>query len=139
MGSTMVGMAAHGGILPVGGTFFVFLDYMRPPVRLASLSRMKVCFIYTHDSVGVGEDGPTPQPIEQLATLRAIPGIHVIRPADANETSQAWRDAVELDGPSVLALSRQNIEGVAYGSAVASGAGVVRDVSGGSADIVIVG
>ena len=137
MGSAMVGMAAHGGILPVGGTFFVFLDYMRPPVRLSSLSNMKVCFVYTHDSVGVGEDGPTHQPIEQLATLRAIPGLHVIRPADANETAQAWRDVVEHDGPSVLVLSRQNIEVVTDGSAVASGAGVVRAVSGASADVVL--
>jgi transketolase len=138
MGAAMVGMAAHGGILPVGGTFFVFLDYMRPPVRLSSLSRMKVCFVYTHDSVGVGEDGPTHQPIEQLATLRAIPGLHVIRPADANETAQAWRDVVEHDGPSALVLSRQNAEVVTDGSAVANGAGVVRDVPG-PADLVIVG
>ena len=130
MGSTMVGMAAHGGILPVGGTFFVFLDYMRPPVRLSSLSWMKVCFVYTHDSVGVGEDGPTHQPIEQLATLRAIPGMHVIRPADANETAQAWRDVVEHDGPSALVLSRQNVEVVTDGSAVAKGAGIVRDRAG---------
>jgi transketolase len=138
MGSTMVGMAAHGGILPVGGTFFVFLDYMRPPVRLSSLSQMKVCFVYTHDSVGVGEDGPTHQPIEQLATLRAIPGMHVIRPADANETAQAWRDVVEHDGPSALVLSRQNVEVVTDGSAVATGAGVVRDVAG-TPDLLIVG
>jgi transketolase len=138
MGSSMVGMAAHGGILPVGGTFFVFLDYMRPPVRLSSLSRMKVCFVYTHDSVGVGEDGPTHQPIEQLATLRAIPGMHVVRPADANETAQAWRDVVEHDGPSTLVLSRQNVEVVTDGSAVAKGAGIVRDVSG-TADLVLVG
>ncbi len=137
MGSAMVGMAAHGGILPVGGTFFVFLDYMRPPVRLSSLSKMKVCFIYTHDSVGVGEDGPTHQPIEQLATLRAIPGMHVIRPADANETAQAWRDVVEHDGPTALVLSRQNIEVVTDGSAVATGAGVVRAVGAGSVDIVL--
>ncbi|HEX6658280.1 MAG TPA: transketolase [Ilumatobacter sp.] len=138
MGAAMVGMAAHGGILPVGGTFFVFLDYMRPPVRLSSLSRMKVCFVYTHDSVGVGEDGPTHQPIEQLATLRAIPGMHVIRPADANETAQAWRDVVEHDGPSALVLSRQNVEVVTDGSAVGKGAGVVRDVTG-TADLVLVG
>ena len=138
MGASMVGMAAHGGILPVGGTFFVFLDYMRPPVRLSSLSRMKVCFVYTHDSVGVGEDGPTHQPIEQLATLRAIPGMHVIRPADANETAQAWRDVVEHDGPSALVLSRQNVEVVTDGSAVAKGAGIVRDVTG-QADLVLVG
>jgi transketolase len=127
MGSAMVGMALHGGIIPVGGTFFVFLDYMRPPVRLASLSRAKVCFVWTHDSVGVGEDGPTHQPVEQLATLRAIPGLHVIRPADGNETVAAWVDAVRHDGPTALVLSRQNIEVVTDGSAVARGAGVVRD------------
>jgi transketolase len=127
MGSSMVGMASHGGVLPVGGTFFVFADYMRPSLRLAALSRAKVCFIYTHDSVGVGEDGPTHQPIEQLATLRAIPQLHVIRPADANETAQAWRDAVQHDGPTALVLSRQNIEVVTDGSAVALGAGIVGD------------
>jgi transketolase len=138
MGSAMVGMALHGGILPVGGTFFVFLDYMRPPVRLASLSRAKVCFVYTHDSVGVGEDGPTHQPVEQLATLRAIPGLHVVRPADANETAQAWRDVVEHDGPTALVLSRQNIEVVTDGSAVAAGAGVVRDTDG-KPDVILVG
>ena len=89
---------------------------------------MKVCFVFTHDSVGVGEDGPTHQPIEQLATLRAIPGLHVIRPADANETAQAWRDVVEHDGPTALVLSRQNVEVVTDGSARrADGAGVVRD------------
>ena len=86
--------------------------------------------MYTHDSVGVGEDGPTHQPIEQLATLRAIPGLHVIRPADANETAQAWRDVVEHDGPTALVLSRQNVEVVTDGSAVATGAGIVVDVDG---------
>ena len=126
MGAAMVGMARHGGVLPIGGTFFVFLDYMRPAVRLASLSRAKVCFVWTHDSVGVGEDGPTHQPVEHLATLRAIPGLHVIRPADANETVQAWKDVVEHDGPSALVLSRQNVEVVTDGSAVARGAAVVR-------------
>lgn len=138
MGSAMVGMALHGGILPVGGTFFVFLDYMRPPVRLASLSHAKVCFVYTHDSVGVGEDGPTHQPVEHIATLRAIPGLHVIRPADANETSQAWRDVIEHAGPTALVLSRQNIEVVTDGSAVATGAGVVRDTEG-TPDVILVG
>ncbi len=128
MGSAMVGMALHGGILPVGGTFFVFLDYMRPPVRLAALSRAKACFVFTHDSVGVGEDGPTHQPIEHLATLRAIPHLHVIRPADANETVAAWVDAVRHDGPTVLVLTRQNVEVVTDGTAVGRGAAVVRDV-----------
>ena len=91
----MNGLAAHGGVLPVGGTFFVFSDYMRGAVRLAALSEAHVIFSWTHDSVGLGEDGPTHQPIEQLASLRAMPGLRVIRPADANETAQAWRVAVD--------------------------------------------
>ena len=136
MGSAMVGMALHGGVLPVGGTFFVFLDYMRPPVRLAALSGAKVCFVWTHDSVGVGEDGPTHQPVEQLATLRAIPDLHVIRPADGNETVAAWVDAVRHDGPTALVLSRQDIEVVTDGSAVERGAGIV--VGGDDPDVVLV-
>ena len=136
MGSAMVGMGQHGGVLPVGGTFFVFLDYMRPPVRLAALSGAKVCFVWTHDSVGVGEDGPTHQPVEQLATLRAIPGLHVIRPADGNETVAAWLDAVRHDGPTALVLSRQDIEVVTDGSAVERGAGIVVDEDG--PDVVLV-
>jgi transketolase len=139
MGSTMVGMAQHGGVLPVGGTFFAFLDYMRPPVRLAALSKAKVCFVFTHDSVGVGEDGPTHQPIEQLATLRAIPDLHVIRPADANETVAAWADAVAHPGPTALVLTRQNVTVVTDGSAVARGAGVVVDVPDDELDVVLVG
>ena len=126
MGSAMVGMALHGGVLPAGGTFFVFLDYMRPPVRLAALSRAKVVFVFTHDSVGVGEDGPTHQPAEHLATLRAIPALQVSRPADANETAAAWRACVEHDGPTALVLSRQNLTVCTDGSAVARGAGIVR-------------
>lgn len=127
MGSAMVGMSLHGGVLPVGGTFFVFLDYMRPPVRLAALSRAKVVFVFTHDSVGVGEDGPTHQPVEHLATLRAVPGLQVIRPADANETAAAWRAAVEHDGPTALVLSRQNVRVCTDGSAVGPGAAVISD------------
>ena len=99
-------------ILPISGTFFVFLDYMRPPVRLAALSRAKVVFVFSHDSVGVGEDGPTHQPVEHLATLRAIPGLQVIRPADANETAAALRAAVDHDGPTALVLTRQGVAGV---------------------------
>ncbi len=126
MGASMVGMALHGGVLPAGGTFFVFLDYMRPAVRLAALSGAKVVFVWTHDSVGVGEDGPTHQPIEHLATLRAIPGLQVIRPADANETVAAWEAAVQHDGPTALVLSRQAVTVCTDGSAVATGAAVVR-------------
>ena len=128
MAASMVGMAKHGGILPIGGTFFVFSDYMKPSIRLAALSKAKVCFVFTHDSVGVGEDGPTHQPVEQLAALRAIPDLHVIRPADANETIHAWADAVRHDGPSALILSRQNITVTTDGSAVERGAGIVVDV-----------
>ncbi len=109
MGAAMNGMALHGGVLPVGGTFFVFSDYMRPAVRIAALSRTHAVYSWTHDSIGLGEDGPTHQPIEHLAALRAMPGIRVIRPADANETAAAWKLAVELDGPTALVLSRQAV------------------------------
>ena len=138
MGAALVGMAQHGGTLPISGTFFVFSDYMRPSIRLAALSGAKTCFVFTHDSVGVGEDGPTHQPVEQLAGLRAMPGLHVIRPADGNETIQAWADIVRHDGPSTLILSRQNIRVVTDGSAVSRGAGVVTD-SDGTPDVVLVG
>jgi transketolase len=109
MGGIMNGMALHGGVLPVGGTFFVFSDYMRGSVRLAALSEAKVIYFWSHDSVGLGEDGPTHQPIEQLAAMRAMPGLRVIRPADANESAHAFRVAVESQGPTALILSRQNI------------------------------
>ncbi len=129
MGSALVGMALHGGIIPVGGTFFVFADYMRPAIRLAALSSARCVFVFSHDSVGVGEDGPTHQPVEHLATLRAIPGLQVIRPADQNETAQAWKAALQFDGPTALILSRQNVPSVTDGSAVSTGAGVVRTVA----------
>ena len=138
MGAALVGMARHGGTLPISGTFFVFADYMRPSIRLAALSNAKCCFVFTHDSVGVGEDGPTHQPVEHLATLRAMPNLHVIRPADGNETIHAWADTVRHDGPSVLVLSRQNIRVTTDGSAVARGAGIVTD-SDGPPQVVLVG
>ena len=125
MGGVMTGMAAHGGILPVGGTFFVFSDYMRGAVRLAALSDVHVIYSWTHDSIGLGQDGPTHQPIEQLAAVRAMPGLRVIRPADANETAQAWRIAVDSDGPTALILSRQAVP-VLAGTADRSEAGVAR-------------
>jgi transketolase len=109
MAASMTGMALHGGVLPVGGTFFVFVDYCRPAVRLAAISEAKVIYSFSHDSVGVGEDGPTHQPVEQLASIRAIPGLRVIRPADANETAVAWRVAVAGEGPVALILSRQDV------------------------------
>ena len=107
MGALLVGAADHGGVLPVGGTFLVFSDYMRGAVRLAALSQSKCVFVWTHDSVGVGEDGPTHQPIEHVMSLRLIPDLTVIRPADGNETAGAWRLAVEGTGPVALVLSRQ--------------------------------
>lgn len=110
MGSIALGMALHGGILPFTGTFFTFADYMRPPMRLAALMGLPVVFIFTHDSIAVGEDGPTHQPIEQLMNLRALPNLTVIRPADARETVEAWRIALQnRKGPSALVLTRQNL------------------------------
>ena len=110
MAAIMNGMALHGGVLPYGGTFLVFSDYMRPSVRLAAFMNARVIYIYTHDSVGLGEDGPTHQPIEQLSALRAIPNLVLIRPADATETAVAWRVAVEHDGgPVALVLTRQKL------------------------------
>ena len=109
MGSILNGMALHGGLIPFGATFLVFSDYMRPPIRLSAMMGLKVVYVFTHDSIGVGEDGPTHQPVEHLATLRVIPGLTVIRPADANETSEAWRAALTVNGPVALILSRQNL------------------------------
>jgi transketolase len=122
MGAALVGMALHGGVMPVGGTFFVFADYMKPAIRLAALSRAKCIFVFSHDSVGVGEDGPTHQPIEQLASLRSIPGLQVIRPADSNETAEAWFAALTYEGPTALILSRQNLPLLSDGRAVKTGA-----------------
>ncbi|MCU0310425.1 MAG: transketolase [Acidimicrobiales bacterium] len=140
MGGIMNGMAAHGGVIPFGGTFFVFSDYMRPSVRLAALSELKVVYSWTHDSVGLGEDGPTHQPVEHLASLRAMPNLRVIRPADANETAAAWRVAIERDGPTALVLSRQNLpvlEGTGDHDAVARGAYVLG--AGADPDVVLIG
>ena len=140
MGAAMNGMALHGGVIPVGGTFFVFSDYMRPSVRLAAISEAKVIYSWTHDSVGLGEDGPTHQPIEQLAAVRAIPGLRVLRPADANETAQAWKVALDSSGPTALILTRQDLpvlEGTA-GAPVERGAYVLVDPDG-EPDIVLIG
>jgi len=112
MGAALNGMALHGGVVPYGGTFLIFSDYMRPSMRLAALTGLRVIYVLTHDSVGLGEDGPTHQPIEHLMALRAIPDLAVIRPADANETMEAWRVAVQRHRPTVLALSRQNLPAI---------------------------
>jgi transketolase len=140
MGGVMNGMAMHGGVLPVGGTFFVFSDYMRGAVRLAALSEAHVVFAWTHDSVGLGEDGPTHQPIEQVAVMRATPNLRVIRPADANETAQALQVAVDRDGPTALLLTRQKVP-VLEGTEeprVALGAYVLIEAEG-APDLVLIG
>jgi len=144
MGGVMTGMAAHGGVLPVGGTFFAFSDYMRGAVRVAAISGVHVVYSWTHDSVGLGQDGPTHQPIEQLAALRAMPGLRVIRPADANETAQAWRTAVDADGPTALVLTRQELPVLADTAELAPagvprGAYVLSDPGDGPAQIVLIG
>jgi transketolase len=111
MASILNGMAVYGGVIPYGGTFLIFSDYLRPTIRIASLSKIRPIFVFTHDSIGLGEDGPTHQPIEQIASLRAIPGAIIIRPADANETSYAWQVAIEhKNGPVALILTRQNLQ-----------------------------
>jgi transketolase len=133
MATAMNGMAMHGGVLPAGGTFFTFSDYMRGGVRLAALQQAKVVFVWTHDSVGLGEDGPTHQPIEQLAAVRAIPGLRVIRPSDANETAVAWRVVVEGNGPTGLVLTRQDVPVVVtpeQARGLLRGAYVVTDSNG---------
>jgi transketolase len=128
MGAALNGMAVFGGLIPYGATFLVFADYIRPSVRVAALSHISSIFIFTHDSIGLGEDGPTHQPIEHLISLRAIPNLVVLRPADANETAQSWKVAVERrDGPTVLALTRQNLPTMDLTPQVEKGAYVVKD------------
>jgi transketolase len=143
MGAALNGMALHGGVLPFGGTFLIFSDYMRGAVRLAALSQARSAFVWSHDSVGLGEDGPTHQPIEHLPSLRAIPGLRVIRPADANETAQAWRVHLTSDGPTAFVLSRQKLP-VLEGTAERAEAGVARGAyvlveEPGDLDVVLVG
>ena len=136
MTAVLNGMALHGGFIPYGGTFLIFSDYMRPAIRLASLMKQHVIYVLTHDSIGLGEDGPTHQPIEHLASLRAMPNLTVLRPADANETAEAWRFAVKNNkGPTVLALTRQSVPTLdrsVHGPAelLQRGAYVLKDVDG---------
>ncbi|MGN6129787.1 MAG: transketolase family protein, partial [Nocardioidaceae bacterium] len=146
MGAIMNGITLHGGTRVYGGTFLVFSDYMRPAVRLAALMGLPVTYVWTHDSIGLGEDGPTHQPVEQLAALRAIPGLDVVRPADANETVAAWKAVLEhTDRPAGLALTRQNVptfprgtEGFATTEDVARGGYVLLDAEGGEPDVILV-
>lgn len=144
MGAAVNGMALHGGVIPYGATFLVFSDYMRPALRLAALMQVHSLFVFTHDSIGMGEDGPTHQPVEHLASLRAMPGMLVLRPADANETAAAWRIAMQHHGPVALALTRQNVPvldasrySVAEG--VPRGAYILAEAEGGPPDIILIG
>ena len=145
MGSVMNGMALHGGIIPYGATFLIFSDYMRPAIRLAALMHQHVVYVFTHDSIGLGEDGPTHQPIEQLSTLRAIPNLLVIRPADASETAEAWRAALKhRKGPVALVLTRQKLGFIdrttnASASGLAKGAYVLSDAPGGAPQVILMG
>jgi transketolase len=125
MGGILNGMALHGGLIPYGATFLIFSDYMRPAIRLAALTEQQVIYVFTHDSIGLGEDGPTHQPIEQLAALRAMPNLVLIRPCDANETAQAWQAAIQhRGGPVALALSRQNLPTIKSSTQYASAEGL---------------
>ena len=143
----MNGIALHGGTRVFGGTFLTFSDYMRPSVRLAALMGIPVTYVWTHDSIGLGEDGPTHQPIEHLAALRAIPGLDVVRPADANEVTACWKAIMEhTDRPAGLALTRQNVpvfprgvDGFADTSDVHRGGYVLLDADGGQPDVVLIG
>jgi transketolase len=143
MGAILNGIALHGGTRPYGATFLVFSDYMRPSVRLAALMKLPVTYVWTHDSIGLGEDGPTHQPVEHLWALRSIPGLDVVRPADANETAGAWKAILEHnDRPAALALTRQNVpvyEGSRDLDKVAKGGYVFREASNSQPDVVLIG
>ena len=144
MGAVLNGLALHGGVRPLGSTFLIFSDYMRPPIRLAALCDLPVIYVFTHDSIGLGEDGPTHQPIEQLAALRAIPNLVVIRPADPTETVEAWRAAMlSRTGPVALVLTRQKVAVIdrakyAPANGLRLGAYVLADAAGGRPDIVLI-
>jgi transketolase len=144
MGSIMNGMSLFGGIIPYGATFLIFSDYMRPPVRLANIMHRHVIYVYTHDSIGLGEDGPTHQPVEQLSALRAIPGFTLIRPADASETAEAWRAAIKhKEGPVALVLTRQKLSFIdrskyAPAAGLARGAYILADPPVGNPEIVLI-
>ena len=137
MGAVSSGLALHGGVIPFSATFFTFADYMRPAIRLAALMKLRSIYVFTHDSIGVGEDGPTHQPIEHAASLRAIPQLIVIRPADANETASAWRVAMTRRGPTALLLTRQALPVLAGTDDVAYGGYVLADADG-RPDVILI-
>ena len=137
MGAIMNGLSLHGGVIPYGGTFFVFSDYMRPSMRLAALMGIRVIYVLTHDSIGVGEDGPTHQPVEHLASYRAMPNIYTFRPCDVVETAEAWKIALESEHtPSILALTRQGLPMIRTSvkeNLTAKGGYIISDVTEGKA------
>jgi transketolase len=143
MGAIVNGMTLHGGVIPYGGTFLIFSDYMRPAIRIASLSHYPSIYVFTHDSIGLGEDGPTHQPVEHLAALRAIPNLVVIRPADANEVVEAWRQAISRrHGPTALILTRQGVPTLdraiyAPADGLQRGAYVLADIGDGAPELIL--
>lgn len=143
MGAATNGMAAHGGVIPFSATFLIFSDYMKPSIRLGALMKIKAIYVFTHDSIAVGEDGPTHEPIEQLSGLRAIPGLTVIRPADANETTEAWSLAIERNTPTVLVFTRQNLpvlnRSEATNGKTERGAYILAEAEGGRPDVILLG
>ena len=143
MGAAVNGMAAHGGVRPFSATFFTFSDYMKPAIRLGALSDLRAIYVFTHDSIGLGEDGPTHQPIEHLAALRGVPNLSLIRPADPNETTEAWTLAIQRNGPTVLVLTRQNVahldRSAAKNPGVAKGAYILSEPGDGSPDVILIG
>jgi transketolase len=143
MGAILNGIAVHGGLIPYGGTFLVFSDYMRPSIRLAALMEQRVIYVFTHDSIGLGEDGPTHQPVEHLAALRAIPNLTVLRPCDANEVAEAWLVALRsVDSPVALALTRQSVptldrEVFQSADGLRKGAYVLKDYGEGDPELIL--
>lgn len=143
MGAAVNGMAAHGGVLPFSATFMVFSDYMKPAIRLGALSQLRVVYVFTHDSIGVGEDGPTHEPVEQMAGLRAVPGLTLLRPADPTETAEAWAFAAAHNGPTVLVFTRQNVPHLDRSGAkepgVARGGYILAEADGGAPEVILIG
>jgi transketolase len=143
MAAILNGMALHGGVVPFGATFLTFSDYCRNAIRMSALQKLPVLYVFTHDSFYVGEDGPTHQPIEHLAGLRGVPGLSVLRPADANETAEAWALAVQRNGPTALVLTRQNVAHLdrsnAKNPSVARGAYILSEPGDGRPDVILIG
>ena len=141
MVASLTGMSLHGGIIPYGGTFLIFTDYCRPAIRLASIMKEKIIYVMTHDSIGLGEDGPTHQPIEQLSSLRAIPNLNVFRPADPIETLRCWELALKENKPSIISLTRQDVPTIRKDNLLINlskqGAYIISETKKGKRDLTI--